>query len=195
MAAAARARAHQVRVLSYARMYPQALFPGRTQLDPDPVPAATATIDRAALIDSCAPWTWPRAASWLAGWAPDVVVAQRWHPFFAPALAAGGAPGPGAGPGARRVLPPPPAPRGGAAARGSGAALASVADARHRRRRRMLDTRRERGRRVARARRAGRGPTHDAPGVAGGRPTGPGGCAPCARHCRRRGGVPLLRLR
>src|SRR4051794_24300018 len=88
MAAAARARAHQVRVLSYARMYPQALFPGRTQLDPDPVPAATATIDRAALIDSCAPWTWPRAAAWLAGWAPDVVVAQRWHPFFAPALAA-----------------------------------------------------------------------------------------------------------
>jgi D-inositol-3-phosphate glycosyltransferase len=87
MASAARARGHAVRVVSYARLYPKSLFPGRTQLDPDPVPPGTAAIERAALIDSCAPWTWPRAASWLADGRPDLVVAQRWHPFFAPALA------------------------------------------------------------------------------------------------------------
>lgn len=87
MALASRARGHQVRVLSYARLYPDALFPGRSQLDPDPEPEATAATERASMIDSCAPWTWPRAARWLVPWAPDLVVAQRWHPFFAPALA------------------------------------------------------------------------------------------------------------
>ena len=87
MAAAARARGHQVRVLSYARLYPQLFFPGRTQLDPDPAPAGVTATERAALVDSCAPWTWPGAASWLAGGSPDLVVLQRWHPFFAPALA------------------------------------------------------------------------------------------------------------
>ena len=36
MAVAAHAAGHEVRVLSYARLYPSAVFPGRTQLDPDP---------------------------------------------------------------------------------------------------------------------------------------------------------------
>jgi len=92
MARAARDRGHDVRVLSYARLYPDVFFPGRTQLDPDPEPPATAATPRAALIDSCLPWTWPRAAAWLSSWRPDAVVAQRWHPFFAPALATVAAP-------------------------------------------------------------------------------------------------------
>lgn len=87
MAIAARRRGHEVRVLSYARLYPTIFFPGRTQLDPDPEPALLQGIERAALLDSCLPWTWRRAAGWLAKAAPDVVVLQRWHPFFAPALA------------------------------------------------------------------------------------------------------------
>lgn len=87
MAIAARAAGHEVRVLTYARLYPALVFPGRTQLDPDPEPATLAPVERAPLIDSCAPWTWRRAAAWLRSWRPDVVVLQRWHPFFAPALA------------------------------------------------------------------------------------------------------------
>jgi glycosyltransferase involved in cell wall biosynthesis len=87
MAAAARARGHQVRVLSYSRLYPRLFFPGRTQLDLDPAPASVTATERAAGIDSCAPWTWPGAAAWLAGWSPDLVVLQRWHPFFALPLA------------------------------------------------------------------------------------------------------------
>src|SRR5262249_11190785 len=71
----------------YARLYPRLFFPGRTQLDHDPAPAAVASLARAALLDSCAPWTWPRAAAWLARWSPELVVLQRWHPFFAPPLA------------------------------------------------------------------------------------------------------------
>lgn len=87
MAVAARERGHAVRVLSYSRLYPDLLFPGRSQLDPDPEPASLRDVERAALLDSCDPRTWRRAAAWLADARPDVVVLQRWHPFFAPALA------------------------------------------------------------------------------------------------------------
>lgn len=87
MAIAARAAGHDVRVLSYARLYPAMVFPGRTQLDPDLAPPDLASIERRALLDSCAPWTWSRAAGWLADWQPDVALLQRWHPFFAPMLA------------------------------------------------------------------------------------------------------------
>jgi D-inositol-3-phosphate glycosyltransferase len=87
MAIAAHAAGHELRVLSYARLYPRIVFPGRTQLDPDPEPVALRPIARRALLDSCAPWTWRRAARWLASWQPELVVLQRWHPFFAPALA------------------------------------------------------------------------------------------------------------
>ncbi|HEY8515003.1 MAG TPA: glycosyltransferase [Candidatus Binatia bacterium] len=87
MASAARRRGHQVRVLSYSRLYPDLFFPGRTQLDPDSTPLVGSDVPRAALIASSAPWTWPRAAAWLVGGSPEVVVLQRWHPFFAPALA------------------------------------------------------------------------------------------------------------
>jgi D-inositol-3-phosphate glycosyltransferase len=76
-----------VRVLSYARLYPSFAFPGRTQNDPDPEPEALRPIERQALLDSCGPRTWRRSADWLASWRPDVVLLQRWHPFFAPALA------------------------------------------------------------------------------------------------------------
>lgn len=87
MAVAAHAAGHEVRVLSYARLYPSVVFPGRTQLDPDSEPEALRPIERAGLLDSCGPWTWRRSADWLASWRPGVVVLQRWHPFFAPALA------------------------------------------------------------------------------------------------------------
>jgi glycosyltransferase involved in cell wall biosynthesis len=87
MASAARARGHEVRVLSYSRLYPDRFFPGRSQLDPDEDPGPAASVPHAALLDSCAPWTWRRGADWLAAARPDLVVLQRWHPFFAPALA------------------------------------------------------------------------------------------------------------
>lgn len=87
MAAAAHHAGHEVRVLSYARLYPGFFFPGRTQLDPDPAPAALQSIEHQALLDSCTPWRWRRAVAWLTAWKPDLVVLQRWHPFFAPVLA------------------------------------------------------------------------------------------------------------
>jgi glycosyltransferase involved in cell wall biosynthesis len=87
LAAAARARGHEVLVYSYRRLYPRALFPGRTELDPGPpvVPLGEPPPDRS--LDPLAPRSWRRVGRALAASRADVVVLQRWHPFFAPALA------------------------------------------------------------------------------------------------------------
>lgn len=82
----ARARSHEVRVLSYRRQYPDVLFPGRTQFDTEPAPAE-ALVDVDAAIDSIDPRTWFGTASRIAEFGADLVLFQRWHPFFSPALA------------------------------------------------------------------------------------------------------------
>jgi len=87
MARAACDRGHAVEVVSFRRLYPAALFPGRSQLDPGPPPAASSRYLTTASLDSLSPSSWRRAGRALAERAPDLVVVQRWHPFFAPALA------------------------------------------------------------------------------------------------------------
>lgn len=84
--AAARERGHEVAVFSYARQYPGFLFPGRTQWDEEPSPPE-ASVGVTASIDSVDPRSWRRSAHDVDAFAPDVVLVQRWHPFFAPALA------------------------------------------------------------------------------------------------------------
>ncbi len=84
--AAARARGHDVHVFSYRRQYPKLLFPGRTQLDPDAPPPEVAGLTTAP-IDSLRPSTWWETGGAIRDRHPDVVLLQRWHPFFAPALA------------------------------------------------------------------------------------------------------------
>lgn len=81
----ARGRGHDVRVHSYRRQYPSFLFPGRTQLDEGPPPAA-ARVGVEASIDSLNPWSWWRTGRAVDASRPDLVLLQRWHPFFAPAL-------------------------------------------------------------------------------------------------------------
>jgi len=82
----ARRRGHDVRVVSYRRQYPALLFPGRTQLSAESIPPEAA---RGAVpsIDSLAPWSWIRTATEISRARPELVVLQRWHPYFAPALA------------------------------------------------------------------------------------------------------------
>ncbi len=87
MAAAARELGHEVAVVSYRRLYPVALFPGRSQLEPGAAPPDPSDPSAAPLIDSLDPRTWIAAGRRVAHLAPDLVVVQRWHPFFAPALA------------------------------------------------------------------------------------------------------------
>ncbi len=74
---------HEVRLISFSRQYPVFLFPGRTQLDPDPrAPGLTAET----LLDSVNPLSWVRAARRLGELSPDLMVVHWWNPFFAPCI-------------------------------------------------------------------------------------------------------------
>lgn len=84
--AEARERGHETAVFSYARQYPSVLFPGRTQWDDEPAPAET-SFGVTMPIDSIDPRSWYRSAREVDAFAPDAVLLQRWHPFFAPPLA------------------------------------------------------------------------------------------------------------
>jgi D-inositol-3-phosphate glycosyltransferase len=89
LAAALAARGHAVRRITFRRLYPSLLFPGRSQYEPAaPAPA----VGRGALpppeplLDSLVPASWRRVAAAAAE--ADAALVQWWHPFFAPPLAA-----------------------------------------------------------------------------------------------------------
>lgn len=99
MARALRERGHRVSAVSFARQYPEWLFPGRTQFEPSPIPPDTPDAPR--LLDSVNPASWLKTARLVRRMAPDAVVFQHWMPFFGPAY----------GTVARRLGPPPLRPR------------------------------------------------------------------------------------
>ena len=78
-------RRHDLAVVSFARMYPQLLFPGTTQFD-----TSTVTIEPPVrpepILDSLNPLSWLRAGARLRSIAPDFLVVPWWHPFFGPSL-------------------------------------------------------------------------------------------------------------
>ena len=79
------AQGHDVRPVSFARQYPEVLFPGKTQFEPDSdAPASVAGAPR--LLDPANPLAWWRTAQHLRRMQPDAVVFQYWMPFFAPAF-------------------------------------------------------------------------------------------------------------
>jgi len=77
-------RGHDVRPVSFSRQYPELLFPGETQYEPD-ADAPAAVQDAPRLLDSVNPMSWFRTGLHLREAAPDAVVFQYWMPFFAPA--------------------------------------------------------------------------------------------------------------
>ena len=77
------AKRHAVRAVNFRRLYPNILFPGKTQYDESASPYE-APSER--IIDSINPFTWIKSGFRAARWKPDVVVVQWWHPFFAPAI-------------------------------------------------------------------------------------------------------------
>lgn len=74
---------HRVSFINFTRQYPKFLFPGKTQLDDSASPMLE-TNER--FIDSLNPVSWCRTATMLNRRAPDLIVFQWWHPFFAPAF-------------------------------------------------------------------------------------------------------------
>jgi glycosyltransferase involved in cell wall biosynthesis len=71
---------HEVRLVSFSRLYPAFLFPGTSQVDEN---ESALAVDTLRLIDSVQPFTWRRAADAVCDFKPDVVVFQWWQPFFA----------------------------------------------------------------------------------------------------------------
>lgn len=77
-------RGHDVRPVSFARQYPELLFPGETQFEPDDdAPPVVQGAPR--LLDPINPVSWLRTAWHLREIDPAAVVFQYWMPFFAPA--------------------------------------------------------------------------------------------------------------
>ena len=77
-------RSHEVVPVSFSRQYPELLFPGKTQFEPDDeAPAVVRGAPR--LLDPLNPISWFRTAWQLKEQRPDAVLFQYWMPFFAPA--------------------------------------------------------------------------------------------------------------
>lgn len=72
---------HDVRLLTYRRLYPRWLFPGRTVVDPSTQPVAAAA---EAIVAPLWPPSWWAAARAVRRADPDAVVVVWWVPFFAP---------------------------------------------------------------------------------------------------------------
>lgn len=73
--------------LNFRRLYPNLLFPGRTQYDESDVPLRAGEVETARILDSIAPHTWFQAARAVRQRGCRMLLAQWWHPFFAPSYA------------------------------------------------------------------------------------------------------------
>jgi len=73
---------HEVFSINFKRLYPDFLFPGKTQYDESAEPLS---VDSVRIIDSINPLSWVRAGFHIVSRKCDVAVFQWWHPFFAPA--------------------------------------------------------------------------------------------------------------
>ncbi|NOZ09252.1 MAG: glycosyltransferase [FCB group bacterium] len=74
---------HTVRCFNYSRLYPEFLFPGKTQYETGK-PAVPVSSDRC--LDSINPFTWYRTAGNIRKFDAEAVIFRFWNPFFAPAL-------------------------------------------------------------------------------------------------------------
>ena len=79
------AREHEVRMVSFSRLYPGLFFPGTTQLDRS-AEALLPPVQPEPILDSIDPFSWRRAGLRLRAMAPDLLVVPWWHPFFGPSL-------------------------------------------------------------------------------------------------------------
>jgi glycosyltransferase involved in cell wall biosynthesis len=73
---------HDTYVVSFKRLYPSLLFPGKTQLNLSREPVKSTPSRQ--LIDSINPFSWSRAVNWIAQpkRRPDLVIFVWWNPFF-----------------------------------------------------------------------------------------------------------------
>lgn len=76
-------RGHTVQTISFKKLYPKFLFPGRTTIDSSNLKLDSSAL---ALLDSMNPATWFQAARAVKDFAPGAVILEWWNPFFSPCL-------------------------------------------------------------------------------------------------------------
>ncbi|UCD36942.1 MAG: glycosyltransferase [Fidelibacterota bacterium] len=74
---------HELYGVNFRRLYPQILFPGKTQLHQGRVDLPPFRTDQ--ILDSVVPPTWDLAAKRIAAFEPDVCLIAYWMPFLIPA--------------------------------------------------------------------------------------------------------------
>jgi len=78
-----RAQGRPVLPVSFRRMYPGILFPGRSQYEPDGATVRTVAHE---WVDSVMPTSWSRTAREIADSGADTAIFMYWMPFFSPAF-------------------------------------------------------------------------------------------------------------
>ncbi len=71
---------YNVQVLNYKLLYPNILFPGKTQFD---LSNEVKKIESIRLVNSINPISWFEVAKYINKANPDLVIFDWWHPFFA----------------------------------------------------------------------------------------------------------------
>lgn len=75
---------HTVQLHGFARLYPRVLFPGTSMTAPGDLADLPADVP----FDPYSPRSWRRVAARLVDFAPELVLVQWWHPWFAVPTAA-----------------------------------------------------------------------------------------------------------
>ena len=79
------AAGHWVEIVTFTLQYPDALFPGESQVDDRPAPAGYAVTRK---LNSVNPLSYVATGRYIRSLAPDVIVCKFWLPFMGPALGA-----------------------------------------------------------------------------------------------------------
>ncbi len=79
------AEGHRVKVFGFTRLYPDCLFPGKSQYVDAGDTALALPSER--VLDSVNPWTYAATVRHIRGFAPDVLIISYWMSFFVPAYA------------------------------------------------------------------------------------------------------------
>ena len=77
-------RGHSVRALNFSRLYPDFLFPGKTQYVTEDDDAVRISTER--ILDSINPINWVLSAKKIREWNPDVLIVRYWTSYLAPSL-------------------------------------------------------------------------------------------------------------
>ncbi|CUT02746.1 hypothetical protein JGI17_11585 [Candidatus Kryptonium thompsonii] len=72
---------HDVKIFNFKRLYPNFLFPGKTQFEKSD---EVEKIESKRIIDSVNPISWFTTGFKIAKEKPDIVIFKYWLPFFAP---------------------------------------------------------------------------------------------------------------